>query len=55
MKASIPGFLNIGINSLPKKNLETNIIFSDLDMFGNFFEIKNEIILQKHFIEYGNK
>ena len=51
MNASIPGFLKIGINNLPKKNLEIKIIFSDLDMFGNFLDIKNEIILQKHFIE----
>ena len=51
MNASIPGFRNIGINNLPKKNLETKIIFSDFDIFGNFFETKREIILLKHFIE----
>ena len=29
IKASVPGFFKIGINNLPKKNLERKIFFSD--------------------------
>ena len=29
IKASVPGFLKIGINNLPKKNFERKIFFSD--------------------------
>ena len=55
MRASDLIFINIGINNLLKKKFEINIIFSDSATFGNFLTTKSEIILQKHFIEYGNE
>ena len=51
IKASVPGFLKIGINNLPKKNFERKIFFSDWFIFGNFCSIINEIILHSNLIE----
>ena len=55
INASIPGFFNIGTNNLPKKNFAIKAFFSVSLIEGNFFVINIEIILHKHFTEYGNK
>ena len=51
----MPGFFKIGVNNFPKKNFAINEFFSVSFIEGNFFVISNDIILHKHFTEYGSK
>ena len=55
INASIPGFFNMGTNNFPKKNFAMNEFFSVSLIEGNFFVISNDIILHRHFNEYGKK
>ena len=55
MSTPIAGFSKIGINNCLKRKAAIYAFFCVALIFGNFFSIKIDIILQRHFTEYGNK
>ena len=55
ISAPVLGSLKIAANILQKKNFAINAFSSQANILGNFLRINKSIILQMHFIEYGNK